>query len=56
MDYSEYQKLGTGKLVQQIENGATKRKQVIVLSIFQIKYRLKRIVGSKFLTMQNQKS
>lgn len=29
MDYSEYQKLGTGKLVQQIENGANAGKSVL---------------------------
>ncbi len=29
MDYSEYQKLGTGKLVQQIENGADAGKSVL---------------------------
>ena len=29
MDYSEYQKLGTGKLVQQIENGANAGKGVL---------------------------
>lgn len=29
MDYSEYQKLGTGKLVQQIENGASAGKGVL---------------------------
>lgn len=29
MDYSEYQKLGTGKLVQQIENGADAGKGVL---------------------------
>lgn len=29
MDYSEYQKLGTGKLVQQIENGAAAGKAVL---------------------------
>ena len=29
MDYSEYQKLGTGKLIQQIENGANAGKGVL---------------------------
>lgn len=31
MDYSEYQKLGTGKLIQQIENGANAGKGVLLI-------------------------
>lgn len=34
MDYSEYQKLGTGKLVQQIENGAEAGKGVLYDFVF----------------------
>ena len=34
MDYSEYQKLGTGKLVQQIENGANAGKGVLYDFLF----------------------
>lgn len=36
MDYSEYQKLGTGKLVQQIENGANAGKGVLYDFWFQV--------------------
>ena len=36
MDYSEYQKLGTGKLIQQIENGANAGKEVLYNFWFEV--------------------